>query len=161
MALDFNDPDLEFSDLVYAYQSWVMAVINDEKLGGEETLLTDEIADDALNAMRFLPGEVTSAIETSLARVYDVDADELAACCSRKADAPRSAHAPSLLQRPTATRLPWWLVCGVGLQVMQSPAITAFATSELAAGCSAPRAPADRSESHPKPHGHSPSSNRG
>jgi hypothetical protein len=29
--------------------------------------------------MRFLPGEVTSAIETSLARVYDVDADELAA----------------------------------------------------------------------------------
>ncbi len=78
MALDFSDPDLEFSDLVYAYQSWVMAVINDEKLGGEETLLTDEIADDALNAMRFLPGEVTSAIETSLARVYDVDADELA-----------------------------------------------------------------------------------
>ena len=78
MALDFNDPDLEFSDLVYAYQSWVMAVINDEKLAGEETLLTDEIADDALNAMRFLPGEVTSAIETSLARVYDVDADELA-----------------------------------------------------------------------------------
>jgi hypothetical protein len=41
-------------------------------------LLTDEIAEDALNAMRFLPGEVTSAIETSLARVYDVDADELA-----------------------------------------------------------------------------------
>ena len=78
MALDFNDPDLEFSDLVYAYQSWVMAMINDEKLGGE-TLLTDDIADDALNAMRFLPGEVTSAIETSLARVYDVDADELAA----------------------------------------------------------------------------------
>jgi len=77
MALDFNDPDLEFGDLVYAYQSWVMAVINDEKLGGEK-LLTDEIADDALNAMRFLPGEVTSAIETSLARVYDVDADELA-----------------------------------------------------------------------------------
>jgi len=78
MALDFNDPDLEFSDLVYAYQSWVMAVINDEKLGGE-TLLTDDIADDALNAMRFLPGEVTCAIETSLARVDDVDADELAA----------------------------------------------------------------------------------
>ncbi|MFM7551049.1 MAG: hypothetical protein ACKO8I_19735 [Cyanobacteriota bacterium] len=77
MALDFNDPDLEFSDLVYAYQSWVMAVINDEKLGGEK-LLSDEIADDALNAMRFLPGEVTSAIETSLARVYDVDPDELA-----------------------------------------------------------------------------------
>jgi len=79
MALDFNDPDLEFADLVYAYQSWVMAVINDEKLGGEDTLLTDEITEDALNAMRFLPGEVTSAIETSLARVYDVDADELAA----------------------------------------------------------------------------------
>jgi hypothetical protein len=29
--------------------------------------------------MRFLPGEVTAAIETSLARVYDVDPDELAA----------------------------------------------------------------------------------
>ncbi|WP_320668374.1 hypothetical protein [Prochlorococcus sp. MIT 1307] len=79
MIMDLNDPELEFSDLVYAYQSWVMAIINDEKLEGGETLLTDEIADDALNAMRFLPGEVTSAIETSLARVYDVDSDELAA----------------------------------------------------------------------------------
>ena len=77
MALDFNDPELEFADLVYAYQSWVMAVINDQKLGGEP-LLTDEIADDALNAMRFLPDVVTNAIETTLARVYDVDADELA-----------------------------------------------------------------------------------
>ena len=76
--MDLNDPELEFSDLVYAYQSWVMAIINDEKLEGEEALLTDEIADEALNAMRFLPGEVTSAIETSLARVYDVDPDELA-----------------------------------------------------------------------------------
>ncbi len=78
MALDLNDPDLEFSDLVYAYQSWVMAVINDQKLGGDP-LLTEEIADDALNAMRFLPDVVTSAIETTLARVYDVDAEELAA----------------------------------------------------------------------------------
>lgn len=78
MALDLNDPDLEFSDLVDAYLSWVLAVINDEKLEGEEKLLTDEIAEDALNAMRFLPGEVTAAIETSLARVYDVDPDELA-----------------------------------------------------------------------------------
>ncbi len=78
MPMDFNNPDLEFSDLVYAYQTWVMAVINDEKLESKETLMTEEIADDALNAMRFLPGEVTSAIETSLARVYDVDADELA-----------------------------------------------------------------------------------
>ena len=77
MALDLNDPELEFADLVTAYQSWVMAVINDEKLGGEK-LLSDEITDDALSAMRFLPGEVTAAIETSLARVYDVDADELA-----------------------------------------------------------------------------------
>jgi len=34
MALDLNDPELEFGDLVTAYQSWVMAVINDEKLGG-------------------------------------------------------------------------------------------------------------------------------
>ena len=76
--MDLNDPDLEFSDLVYAYQSWVMAIINDEKLESEEKLLTDDIADDALNAMRFLPGEVTSAIETSLARVYDVDSEELA-----------------------------------------------------------------------------------
>ena len=47
MTLDLNDPELEFSDLVYAYQSWVMAVINDEKLGGEEKLLTDDIAEDA------------------------------------------------------------------------------------------------------------------
>jgi len=78
MALDFNDPDLEFTDLVYAYQSWVMAVINDEKLGGDK-LLSDEIADDAINAMRFLPDVVTSAIETTLARVYDVDPDELSA----------------------------------------------------------------------------------
>ena len=49
MPLDLNDPELEFSDLVTAYQSWVMAVINDEKLGGEK-LLTDEIADDAIVA---------------------------------------------------------------------------------------------------------------
>ena len=75
--MDLNDPELEFSDLVYAYQSWVIAVINDEKLNSKEKLLTEEITDDALNAMRFLPGEVTSAIETSLARVYEVDSDEL------------------------------------------------------------------------------------
>ena len=75
--MDLNDPELEFSDLVFAYQSWVIAVINDEKLNSEEKLLTEEISDDALNAMRFLPGEVTSAIETSLARVYEVDSDEL------------------------------------------------------------------------------------
>ena len=75
--MDLNDPELEFSDLVYAYQSWVIAVINDEKLNSQEKLLTEEISDDALNAMRFLPGEVTSAIETSLARVYEVDSDEL------------------------------------------------------------------------------------
>jgi len=75
--MELNDPELEFSDLVYAYQSWVIAVINDEKLNSKEKLLTEEISDDALNAMRFLPGEVTSAIETSLARVYEVDSDEL------------------------------------------------------------------------------------
>ena len=75
--MDLNDPELEFSDLVYAYQSWVIAVINDEKLNSKEKVLTEEISDDALNAMRFLPGEVTSAIETSLARVYEVDSDEL------------------------------------------------------------------------------------
>ena len=75
--MDLNDPELEFSDLVFAYQSWVIAVINDEKLNSKEKLLTEEISDDALNAMRFLPGEVTSAIETSLARVYEVDCDEL------------------------------------------------------------------------------------
>ena len=76
--MDLNNPELEFSDLIYAYQSWVMAVINDEKLTNEETLLTEEIIDDALNAMRFLSGDVTNAIETSLARVYDVDSEELA-----------------------------------------------------------------------------------
>ena len=75
--MDLNAPALELSDLVYAYQSWVMAVINDEKLENEDCLLTDEITDEALNAMRFLPGEVTNAIETSLARVYNVDAEEL------------------------------------------------------------------------------------
>ena len=78
MILDLNDPELEFSDLVYAYQSWVIAIINDEKLESPETILTDEITEDALNAMRFLPGEVTNAIETSLARVYEVDPEELA-----------------------------------------------------------------------------------
>ena len=77
--MDLNDPELEFSDLVYAYQSWVIAIINDEKLNSKEQLLTEEVSDDALNAMRFLPGEVTSAIETSLARVYEVDSDELSA----------------------------------------------------------------------------------
>ena len=76
--MDLNDPELEFSDLVYAYQSWVIAVINDEKLESDEKILSEDITEEALNAMRFLPGEVTSAIETSLARVYEVDADELA-----------------------------------------------------------------------------------
>ena len=78
MVMDLNNPELEFSDLVYAYQTWVIAVINDEKLENKEKVLTEEITDEALNAMRFLPGEVTSAIETSLARVYEVDAEELA-----------------------------------------------------------------------------------
>ncbi len=78
IIMDLNDPELEFSDLVYAYQSWVIAVINDEKLESQEKLLTEDITDDAINAMRFLPGDVTNAIETSLARVYEVDADELA-----------------------------------------------------------------------------------
>ncbi len=77
MIMDLNDPELEFSDLVYAYQSWVIAVINDQKLQNDEELLTDEIADEALNAMRFLPGDVTNAIETTLARVYGVDPEEL------------------------------------------------------------------------------------
>ena len=49
-----------------------------DRLDSDDKLLTDDIAEDALNSMRFLPGEVTNAIETSLARVYDVDADELA-----------------------------------------------------------------------------------
>ena len=78
MTLDLNDPELEFSNLVDAYITWVLAVINDEKLESEDQLLTYDISEDALNAMRFLPGDVTSAIETSLARVYDVDAEELA-----------------------------------------------------------------------------------
>ena len=38
--MDLNDPELEFSDLIYAYQSWVIAIINDEKLGNKEKLLT-------------------------------------------------------------------------------------------------------------------------
>ncbi|MEN9877517.1 MAG: hypothetical protein RLZZ158_556 [Cyanobacteriota bacterium] len=79
MALDLNDPDLEFSDLVYAYQSWVLAVLNDEKLNPEgEKLNSEDIAEDAMNALRFLPSEVTAAVETTLARAYDVDAEELA-----------------------------------------------------------------------------------
>ena len=46
MMMDLNDPELEFSDLVYAYQSWVMAIINDEKLESEDKLLNDEITED-------------------------------------------------------------------------------------------------------------------
>ncbi len=75
--MDLYDPELEFSDLVYAYQSWVIAVINDEKLNNKKKFLSDEITDDAINAMRFLPGDVTTAIETSLARVYEVNPEEL------------------------------------------------------------------------------------
>ncbi len=75
--MDLNEPDLELSDLIYAYQSWVMAVINDEKLNSSEKLMTDEIETDGINAMRFLASDVTNAIETSLARVYDVDSEEL------------------------------------------------------------------------------------
>jgi hypothetical protein len=78
MALDLNDPNIEFSDLVEAYLTWTLAVLNDEKLDGDK-LLTEEIAEDGFNAMRFLPDVVTSAIETTLARVYDVDPEELSA----------------------------------------------------------------------------------
>ena len=78
MALDLNDPDLELSDLLFAYQTWVLAVLNDEKLNPEgEKLATDEISEDAMNALRFLPAEVTSTVESTLALAYDVDADEL------------------------------------------------------------------------------------
>jgi hypothetical protein len=77
MPLDLNDPELEFADLVTAYQSWVMAVINDEKLGGEK-LLSEDIAEDALNALRCQHDGGASGTETTLARVYDVDPDELA-----------------------------------------------------------------------------------
>ena len=75
--MDLNDPELEFSDLIYAYQTWVIAVINDEILNNEDKLLSETMSDDALNAMRFLSGDVTSAIETSLARVYSVNPEEL------------------------------------------------------------------------------------
>ena len=78
MALDLNDPDLELSDLLFAYQTWVLAVLNDEKLNPDgEKLTTDDIAEDAMNALRFLPAEVTSTVESTLALAYDVDADEL------------------------------------------------------------------------------------
>ena len=47
MALDLNDPDLELSDLLFAYQTWVLAVLNDEKLNPEgEKLATDEISEE-------------------------------------------------------------------------------------------------------------------
>ena len=36
MALDLNDPDLKLSDLLFAYQTWVLAVLNDEKLNQKE-----------------------------------------------------------------------------------------------------------------------------
>jgi len=36
-----------------------------------EKLLTDDIAEDALNAMRFLPGESLPRSKTSLRPVYD------------------------------------------------------------------------------------------
>ena len=38
MTLDLNDPELEFSNLVDAYITWVLAVINDEKLEQNEAL---------------------------------------------------------------------------------------------------------------------------
>ena len=54
-----------------------MAIINDEKLDSQEKLVTDDIENDGINAMRFLGSEVSNAIETTLARVYNVDPDEL------------------------------------------------------------------------------------
>ncbi len=75
--MNLNEPELELADLIYAYQTWVMAVINDEKLDSEEQLMTDEIETNGINSMRFLSSDVTNAIETSLARVYSIDAEEL------------------------------------------------------------------------------------
>ena len=75
--MDLNNTELEFSDLVFAYQSWVMAVINDEKSESQEKFVTEEVIDDAMTSMRFLPAEVVNAIETTLARVYAIDSEEL------------------------------------------------------------------------------------
>nr|AUG32368.1 hypothetical protein PLO_371 [Paulinella longichromatophora] len=76
MSFDLNDQEIDFSDLVYAYQSWVLAVIHDFSFNGDK-MLTDEIEEDALKSMRFLPGEVTSAIETTLGRAYRIEPDEI------------------------------------------------------------------------------------
>ena len=81
--MDLNDPNLS-SPILFSHIKAVIAVINDEKLNSKEKLLSEEISDDALNAMRFLPGDVTSAIETSLARVYEVDSDELSSILFQK-----------------------------------------------------------------------------
>jgi multidrug efflux pump subunit AcrB len=54
-----------------------VAVINDQNPEAEP-VLSEEIAEDAFHAMRFLPDVVTSAIESTLARIYDMDPDELA-----------------------------------------------------------------------------------
>ena len=65
--MDLNDPELEFSDLVYAYQSWVIAVINDEKLNSKEKLLTEEISDDIA---KHKTSEINKNIRNKFATFY-------------------------------------------------------------------------------------------
>ena len=52
IANGFNHHEHEFAGLVKAHQSWVMAIFDDEKLGGAP-ILTEDMADDTLNAVRF------------------------------------------------------------------------------------------------------------
>lgn len=46
------------TDWDYPLKSWGIALINDEKLGGDETLVIDEIPMNALKPRRFLHGLV-------------------------------------------------------------------------------------------------------
>jgi hypothetical protein len=52
IAIGFNHHEHEFAGLVKAHQSWVMAIFDDEKLDGAP-ILTEDMADDTLNAVRF------------------------------------------------------------------------------------------------------------
>jgi len=93
--------------LVYAYQSWVMAVINDgESLGGEEKLLTDDIARTPSTHATSCPGEsLPRSNQPRPGLRTSMQTETRRTCCSLKNEAARAEreHDPST---PMAARQP-------------------------------------------------------
>nr|YP_002049030.1 hypothetical protein PCC_0379 [Paulinella chromatophora]ACB42820.1 hypothetical protein PCC_0379 [Paulinella chromatophora] len=81
MSIDFNDSSLELVDLIETYQSWVLAVASNIAAEDVNTTayLDEELRGDALDCMRYLPDELTSAVETTVAMSFNIAIEDLLA----------------------------------------------------------------------------------